>query len=84
LKKPVIRHKDTKNIQPTTCAEAKKEESITFDQNGAFRVMRARRITIDGIAVDGGGPYVFGANGIWLRKAEPRIADGLFSMEMPL
>jgi hypothetical protein len=65
LKKPVIRHKDTKNIQPTTCEEAKKEESITFDQNGAFRVMRARRITIDGIAVDGGGPYVFGENRIW-------------------
>ena len=27
--------------------------------------MRARRITIDGIAVDGGGPYVFGAKEIW-------------------
>jgi hypothetical protein len=39
--------------------------------------MRARRITIDGIGVDGGESIVFGADGIW-------GVDLLFSMVMPL
>jgi hypothetical protein len=64
-KKPTIVYTDKTNVGPTTCAEAKIESKITFDQNGALQIRRVRGVVIDGIGVDGGGPYVFGYPGIW-------------------
>ncbi|MBD3418580.1 MAG: hypothetical protein GF398_00535 [Chitinivibrionales bacterium] len=65
LNKPTIRHKDIEHIKPRTCQEAHNEDLIDFDRNGALRLLRTRNITIDGIKVDGGGVFPFGANGIW-------------------
>ncbi|MBD3345719.1 MAG: hypothetical protein GF401_11720 [Chitinivibrionales bacterium] len=63
--KPTIKWQDTDHVHPTTCNEAHNEETIDFDRNGALRTLRTRNITIDGIKIDGGGVYPFGANGIW-------------------
>jgi hypothetical protein len=63
--KPKIMFTDKVNVGPTTCADAKIESKITFDQNGALQIKRARGVIIDGIAVDGITPYVFGYPGIW-------------------
>lgn len=68
LVKPVIQFWDKVNVGPTTAAESKIESKINFDQNGALRIMRARNITIDGIAVDGAGPHPFAYAGIWNSK----------------
>lgn len=65
LNKPVIRWQDTRNVGPRTCQEALVEEKVTFDQNGALRLLRTRNVTIDGIAVDGGGPKPFAYPGVW-------------------
>ncbi|HEX2956533.1 MAG TPA: hypothetical protein VHO70_06870, partial [Chitinispirillaceae bacterium] len=64
-RKPKIVFQDKVNTGPLSCADSKIEEKITFDQNGALQVKRVRGIIIDGIAVDGGGAYAFGKNGIW-------------------
>ncbi len=66
--KPVIQFQDRVNVGPTTAADSKIESKINFDQNGALRIMRARNVTIDGIAVDGAGPYPFAYPGIWNSK----------------
>lgn len=63
--KPTIVWQDKANVGPKTCAEAQIEKNVTFDQNGALRVMRARNVVIDGIKVDGGGYYPFGYPGVW-------------------
>lgn len=67
-KKPVIRFQDTKNVLPKTGNQAKHQDSINFDQNGALRVMRARNVTIEGIRVEGGGAKPFAYEGIWNDK----------------
>jgi len=67
-KKPVIRFQDTKNVLPMTGKQAKYQDSINFDQNGALRVMRARNVTIEGIRVEGGGAKPFAYEGIWNDK----------------
>jgi hypothetical protein len=64
-KKPTVVFQDKINVGPTTCADAKIDSKITFDQNGALQIKRVRGVVIDGIAVDGGGPYAFGYPGIW-------------------
>ena len=68
VRKPVIQYKDTINIKPTTYQESLDFATVNYDQNGALRVSWARRITIDGIAVDGKEPFVFGKNNIWSRN----------------
>ncbi len=65
LNKPTIRYQDKTHIHPQSCAEAKDTNTIDFDQNGALRLLRTRNVTIDGIAIDGGGAYPFGASGVW-------------------
>lgn len=65
VRKPKIVFQDKVNIGPLTCADSKIEEKITFDQNGALQIKRVRGVIIDGIAVDGGGAYAFGKDGIW-------------------
>jgi hypothetical protein len=65
LRKPTIKWQDKANVGPISCADAKIEAKITFDQNGALQVKRVRGVIIDGIAIDGGGAYPFGAEGVW-------------------
>ncbi|MFW6255104.1 MAG: hypothetical protein ACOC41_09280, partial [Chitinivibrionales bacterium] len=66
--KPTIIWQDTENVHPQTADEALDEDMINFDQNGALRMMRTRNITIDGIRVEGDGPYIFGGDGVWEAK----------------
>lgn len=69
LTKPTIMYRDTKNVSPKTAAEALIDSlSGQFERNGALRIIGATGVRIEGIAVDGGGPYVFGADGIWNGK----------------
>lgn len=70
ITKPTIKWLDEVNVGPTTAAEALIPEKINFDQNGALRVMKARGVTIEGIAVDGGGAYPFGYPAVWNGKDE--------------
>jgi hypothetical protein len=74
--KPVIMYRDTTNRSPRNYAES---QIFGFDVGmvanyetcGALRILRAHRITIDGIIVDGGGPAPFGAANVW---------DGMYAM----
>ncbi len=63
--KPTIKWQDRANIGPADCDEAKDTSKITFDRNAALRVLGAANVRIEGIAVDGGGPFIFGSDGIW-------------------
>jgi len=63
--KPVIRFKDTVNVGPRTYAESQDQSKITFDMNGACRIIRAQGVTIDGIIFDGGAPAPYGYDAIW-------------------
>ncbi|MDR0307127.1 MAG: hypothetical protein LBI42_09865, partial [Chitinispirillales bacterium] len=67
--KPVIKWQDITNRQPATSAIARNptpaQEAQWFEQCGAVRVIRAQGVTIDGIAVDGGGPAPFGNASVW-------------------
>jgi hypothetical protein len=67
--RPTIKYKDTNNTHPKTKAEAQSDNEVTgagnFETCGALRILRAKGITIEGIAVDGGGAYAFGAAAIW-------------------
>jgi hypothetical protein len=65
LSKPRIKFQDRVNVGPKTSAESNVDSLITFDQNGALRIMRTRNIIIDGIAVEGGGVFPFGFPSIW-------------------
>ncbi len=65
LAKPTIKYRDTIHVGPKTAAEAGIDSLITFDQNGAIRILLARNVIIDGIAVDGGGVFPFGYPSIW-------------------
>ncbi|HON11344.1 MAG TPA: FlgD immunoglobulin-like domain containing protein [Chitinispirillaceae bacterium] len=63
-RKPVIKYQDKTHVHPVDKQEYE-AGIIDFDQNGALRIMEANNITIDGIIVDGGGPYPFAYPGIW-------------------
>jgi hypothetical protein len=67
--RPTIRYKDTENIHPKNRTEAQRESEIdgagNFETNGALRVLRAKEVTIEGIAVDGGGAFAFGYPSVW-------------------
>lgn len=64
-RRPVIKHRDEDNVKPTTYQESLDDATITFDENGAFRVLWASKINIEGIVIDGGEPFVFGYPSIW-------------------
>ncbi len=70
--RPTIRYRDTQNTHPKSSDEAGLESEINgagnFETNGALRILRAQDVTIEGIAVDGGGPFTFGAEGVWCPK----------------
>jgi len=68
--RPTIKWKDTQNTSPKNKVEAKTAgelvgASANFETNGALRVLRAKGVTIEGIAVDGGGAFAFGASSVW-------------------
>ena len=68
--RPTISHRDVSNISPQTLAQARIPGELfgmtgNFETNGALRILSAKDVTIDGIIVDGGGPFAFGANGVW-------------------
>ncbi len=65
LKKPTITYQDVTHQNPKTCPDALIPTKIDFDQNGALRILWAHNITIDGIAVDGGGAAPFVNKGVW-------------------
>jgi len=76
--RPTIRYRDVTDVHPKNETEAKKESEIdgagNFETNGALRILRAKGVTIQGIAVDGGGknnegPFAFGANNVWRDEA---------------
>ena len=75
LNKPKIVWQDQVNEGPKTCAEAQIDSLITFDQNGALRLMRAHNVVINGIAVDGGGVLPFGSpNPVWPAQGSPKTS----------
>lgn len=66
LQKPTIRWKDILDVSPKNCKEAKDTALAgQYETNGALRILRTRNITIDGIAVNGGGIFPFGQNSTW-------------------
>ncbi len=65
LIKPVIRWKDTRNNGPLTASEALISEKITYDKNGALRLIKAHHVTIDGVCLDGEEPWAFCNFGVW-------------------
>jgi hypothetical protein len=64
-KKPVIRWQDNANTGPRTCQEALVPEKITYDKNGALRLLDVRDVRIEGIAIDGGGAWPFSNPNVW-------------------
>jgi len=70
LNKPKIVWQDKVNVGPRTYAESRIDSMITFDRNGALRILGGKNVTINGIAVDGGGPYVYGYPNIWNQQSD--------------
>lgn len=72
-RKPTIKWQDKLSVNPKTGAEAKdpvasaafEKAGTYFDQNGAVRVFKARGVTIENIAIDGGGAYAFNWTAVW-------------------
>jgi hypothetical protein len=63
--KPTISFQDKENTGPTTCEEAKDSATVTYQKNGALRILESSNITIEGLIVDGKEAYAFGYPGIW-------------------
>jgi hypothetical protein len=64
-RKPVIRWQDNENIGPKTCQESLIPGKITYELNGALRLIDVRDVRIEGIAIDGGGPTVISWPNVW-------------------
>ena len=60
--KPSIRFQDDINVSPYPCDKAELANQ-RYIPNGALIVYKVRRVTIEGIKVDGGGIYPFGHSG---------------------
>ena len=71
LNKPRIVWQDTVNVHPKTAAESQIDSLINFDKNGALRILSAINITVNGLAIDGGGPYVYGWACVWTSTSGP-------------
>ncbi len=65
LRKPTIRWTDNVNVGPTTCAQALDTSKITFDKNGALRLINVRNIHIEGITIDAAGATPFNFPNVW-------------------
>ena len=71
LNKPRIIWQDTVNVHPATVAESKIDSMINFDRNGALRILGAINITVNGLVIDGGGPYVYGHGCVFTSTTAP-------------
>lgn len=65
LSKPKIIWMDTINVGPRSYAESLIDTLLTFNKNGALRIIKNHNVTINGLKIDGGGGYVFGYEGVW-------------------
>jgi len=68
--RPVIRWLDTKNVSPINNAESKNESELpggsgNFSTCGAFRILGAKDVTVDGVEIRGGGAKPFAFEGVW-------------------
>jgi hypothetical protein len=70
LNKPKIVWQDIVNVHPKTYAESQIDSLINYDKNGALRILSATNITVNGIAIDGGGPYVYGYGCVWFNATD--------------
>jgi len=73
--RPTIMWQDKANRSPKNQVESlnvgdQPGESGNFETCGALRVIRAQGVTIEGIAIDGGGAAPFGWDGVWGGKGE--------------
>ena len=63
--KPVIRWSDKTDVGPKTCLEGLDTAKITFDRNGALRLLDVRDVRIEGIVIDGGGATPYNNPNVW-------------------
>jgi len=63
--KPLIKWRDEVNVGPKTFEESEIDSLITFQDNGALRILGAANVRIDGVAISGEEPYAFGHDNIW-------------------
>jgi hypothetical protein len=80
MSKPRIVWRDTVNVRPKTYNESLIDSLITFQSNGALRLLCVRNVTIDGIAIDGGGPYCFGYAAIWNNRDPLQHGNGALAL----
>ncbi|MBN1130305.1 MAG: hypothetical protein JXA71_15035 [Chitinispirillaceae bacterium] len=80
--KPRIVYRDLVNVGPRNYQESLIDSLITFDRNGALQILAARNVVIDGIAVDGGGPYSFGYPAIWNNRDALQHGNGAIALWM--
>jgi len=79
--KPTILWRDTKSIHPTSSEAAQNEDSakyqeeqgIYFDQNGALRILKAKRVTIENIIVDGEEAFYFRHEKVWVDEGDNKF-----------
>ena len=76
--KPVIFFRDTINVGPTTCDEGKDPEKVTFRKNGALRLINVCNVLVEGIVIDAGGVFVFGALSVW---PDPNFGTCMWDMQ---
>ncbi|NLW29950.1 MAG: hypothetical protein GXY77_00670, partial [Fibrobacter sp.] len=83
LNKPTIIWKDTKAVHPVTLEEARDAEAsmefeskgIYYDQNGALRILKAKRVTIENIIVDGEEAYCYRNENVWYDSTKSAYYD---------
>jgi len=63
--RPVIRYCDKENVQPKNAEEAKNNATITYNRNGALRIIGAQWITVSNLVIDGGGRVPFAWAAVW-------------------
>jgi hypothetical protein len=65
IAKPTIRYQDVTHQHPRTCQETLNTATIDYEENGALRLIKTANVTLDGIAVDGGGAAPFANANVW-------------------
>ncbi len=78
--KPTIVWQDREHVYPKTYNQSMYEDSINYDRNGALRLIRTRNVTVDGIRVEGGGVFSFGANGVWAGRHSLQHGNGAIAI----
>jgi hypothetical protein len=65
LNKPSIVWQDRVNVGPKDCDEAHDDGKVTYDRNSALMLLYTRNVIVNGIKINGGGPFPFGSNSVW-------------------